>query len=177
MNVAYLAEPMVSYRVHAGNMTLDFKKRTDALVCDELLVLWGMKALAESARASAVARMYLDEIGWYDGTHVAFGISRQWRYGMSLEQFDESLDVHCAARAEREFIRSLTYSFLADQYREMGDVSLARRFYRAALLERPTDLKTRAKLLLLRGGAAGRGARYLLAGRRPTRRSSVTVRS
>jgi glycosyltransferase involved in cell wall biosynthesis len=177
MNVAYIAEPMVSYRVHAGNMTLDFKKRTDALVCDELRVLWGVKALAESARASAVARLYLEEIAWYYATHVAFRISQQWRFGMSLEQFDESLDAHCPDRGARAFIRSRTYSFMADQYREMCDVGLARHWYRAALIECPTDLKTRVKLLLLRSGIAGRGARRLLEGARPAGSSGVTVRS
>jgi len=146
-NVVYLAEPMVSYRVHTGNMTLDFKRRTDALVRDELAVLWRMKALAQSAGAPAVARWYRRAIAWYYATHVAFKISRDWRLGMSLEEFDRSLTEHSPSASERAFMRSVTYGFVADQYYEADDRARARQWYRAALKQRPHDIKTRLKLL------------------------------
>jgi glycosyltransferase involved in cell wall biosynthesis len=147
MNVVYLAEPMVSYRVHTGNMTLDFKRRTDALVRDEIAVMWRMKALAESVRAPAVARRYRRGIAWYYATHVAFKIARDWRLGMSLEDFDRSLAEHCPSERERAFMRSVAYGFVADQYYQADDAGRARQWYRAALAERPRDIKTRLKLL------------------------------
>ena len=146
-DVIYLAEPMVSYRVHTANMTLDFKRRTDALVRDEIEVLWRMKRLAERENARPVVRIYRRAIAWYYATHVAFKVSRQWRYGMSLDDFAASLSAHANSRAERAFIRSITYSFLADQYFAAADAALARTWYHAALRERPGDVKTRLKLL------------------------------
>lgn len=174
--VAYLAEPMVSYRVHDLNMTLDFKKRTDALVADELEVLWRMKAHADAAGASEVVQVYRRNIAWYYATHVAFRISSDWKFGMSLEAFESSLDAHSTSRTERAFIRSLTYSFMADQYYEAADYPLARQWYRAALNQRPADLKTGVKLLLSNGTLAGRGARRALAGMRPTSRADEIAR-
>ena len=146
-NVVYLAEPMVSYRVHAANMTLDFKRRAEALVRDEIAVLWRMKRLAESAKAKSVARVYARAIAWYYATHVAFRISRDWRYGMSLAEFEASLSTYAVHARERACIRSITYSFLADQYFAAADGHSARTWYRRALAERPRDLKTRLKLL------------------------------
>jgi len=168
MNVAYLAEPMVSYRVHTGNMTLDFKKRTDALMRDELAVLWRMKSLAESAPAPAVARLYLETIAWYYATHVAVTVSGDRAYGMSVEDFDRSLAEHGPTRADRAFIQSVTYAFLADCHHGNGDDGLARQWYEAALQKRSDDLKTRLKLLLLSGGIAGRLVRQMATRIRPS---------
>jgi hypothetical protein len=70
----------------------------------------------------------------------------------------------------------LTYSFMADQYREMGDLRLASQWYRAALNERPTDLRTRLKLALVASGLLGRGARALASDVRPANRLDGTSR-
>ena len=157
-NVVYLAEPMVSYRVHTGNMTLDFKRRADALVRDEIDVMWRMKKLAQSAGAPAVARRYRRAIAWYYATHVAFKVSRGWHLGISLDEFEQSLAEHCPAEHDRAFMRSVTYGFLADQYFEADDIGRARQWYRAALEQRPRDLKTRLKLLRTTRVAAMVGA-------------------
>ena len=174
-NVAYLAEPMVGYRVHTGNMTLDFKKRVDALVQDELRVLWAMKALAESASISSIARLYLDRIAWYYATHVGFKVSRNWSHGISTEQFEQSLDKHCSNPSERRTIRAMTYAFLADCCHEGGDDGAARRWYNAALEQNPREIKTRLKRLLLKGGAAGRAARHIVDRLRATPDGALAV--
>ena len=173
-NVGYLAEPMVGYRHHNANMTLGFKKRLDALVRDELNVLWAMKELAESVPAPAIERLYLDRIAWYYATHVGFKVSRNWSHGMSVEDFERSLIELCAEESERRAIRAVTYAFLADCYRDCGDERLARTWYDAALAQR-RDLKTRLKRLLLASGAVGRGARQIVARLRPSMREAVGV--
>ena len=161
-NVGYLADPMVGYRVHTGNMTLDFKKRVDALVRDELAVLWAMKALAESASLPSIARLYLDRIAWYYATHVGFKVSRNWSHGISTDEFERSLDEHCSNGSERRTIRAMTYAFLADCCHERGDDRSARRWYDEALEQKPRDIKTRVKRLFLKSGSAGRAARRIV---------------
>src|SRR5262249_30474724 len=83
-NVGYLAEPMVGYRHHDGNMTLGFKKRLDALVRDELNVLWAMKALAETAAAPAIVALYRNRLAWYYATHVGYPRSRDGAHGITV---------------------------------------------------------------------------------------------
>ena len=55
-------------------------------------------------------------------------------------------------------MRSVTYGFLADQYYAADDAGRARQWYRAALEQRPRDLKTRLKLLRTTRVAAMVGA-------------------
>jgi glycosyltransferase involved in cell wall biosynthesis len=160
-NVAYLAEPMVSYRVHTGNMTLDFKQRADALIDDELKVLWRMKARAIAAGMNDVARLYADALAWSYATRVAFKVSRDWLYGMSVDAFEHSLDQHCETGEDAAAIRSRTYAFLADQYHELGNAASARQWYRAALSRRPADVTTAVKLVLASTGSLGRRVREL----------------
>ena len=161
-NVAYLAEPMVSYRVHTANMTLDFKQRADALIDDELNVLWRMKVHAAAAGMNDVARIYADSLAWSYATRVAFKISRDWPYGMSIGAFERSISEHCATRTEAAAIRSTTYGFLADQYHESGNAPRAREWYRAALRQRPADLTTVLKYLVASAGPLGRRVRELV---------------
>ena len=161
-NVGYLAEPMVGYRVHTGNMTLDFKKRVDALVQDELRVLWAMKALAESASIPSIVGLYLNRIAWYYATHVGFKVSRNWSHGISIEEFERSLSEHCSNDSDRRAIRAMTYAFLADCCHAGGDDGLARRWYDAALEQKPREIRTWLKRRLLNCGAAGRAARHIV---------------
>jgi glutathione S-transferase len=105
---------------------------------------WTMKALHPLIMRMVVLDLF-EKVHPKDKAY--FRESREQRYGMSLEEFSASLSAHATSRAERAYMRSIAYSFLADQYFAAADAALARKWYRAALRERPGDFKTRLKLL------------------------------
>ena len=76
-SVAYLAEPMVCYRLHELNMTKDFLQRPAALISDELAVRWRVRRTAEELRLTGVAQAALDAIAHDYGVHVAARVAER----------------------------------------------------------------------------------------------------
>jgi len=154
-DVAYLSTPMVGYRTHDGNMTLEFKGRPAALVGDMIRVRWSVYHLARREGMEEVARAFRQSIAHEyafrtSQTHVVTG-----SYRMSLDELNASLDEHCQDPRDRAYVLSAVYAALGDLEYEQGAPARARERYDAALRENPLAVRARLKHVLSLLGAPG----------------------
>lgn len=161
-DVAYLAEPMVHYRVHPLNMTKSFFKRAAALVEDELKVQWRLKGLADRTDNEQLRRYARFAIARDYATRLRRRVLKDWPYGMTAEQFEASLAAFPATAEEQADIRSAAYDSLGDACLEADRPGDAAAAYTLALRARPLATSTRAKALLLRSGSVGRAVRRVV---------------
>ena len=157
-DVAYMAEPMVSYRIHDSSMSYELLKNDKGrkIFSDEITVCWQLRERAEAMGAlSAVRSCNKAIVGEY----------LRWLYRMeenciTIECFEESL--HSYARDSREESRflALVYARLGDHYFWRRDLMDARRFYKKAVKQdfwtlRPQILKCILKCVLISMGSVG----------------------
>jgi len=160
-DVAYFAEPMVCHRWHAQNMTKACLANRIAME-DEIKVCWRVRSKAREARAENVAQAFEDALVISYATRLAHKRDRDRADGLTMEEFDRSLDTHAAGAAERAMIRRRVmhaladcFSFLGKRHQANGDLAGARRCYGWAVQQNPAKLKTVARWLWLAiGGAA-----------------------
>lgn len=162
-DVAYLAEPMVGRRDHASNMTKWFERRGHLLVADEFEVLWRLLGMAESASERDLVATVRKAMEWRYGFRVAEHMSGS-TIGMTLEDFERSVDQHQENSRLQRSIRSEVYARVADSHCEAGGIAVARAWLRKSLWQRPTNLRTAMKLALLHLGPVGKRALDLLSG-------------
>jgi glycosyltransferase involved in cell wall biosynthesis len=160
-DVAYLAEPMVGRRDHASNMTKWFEQRGHLLVADEFEVLWRVLGLVESVSERELAATVTKALADLYGFRVAERTSDS-PIGMTLEDFERSVDRHRKSGTLARSIRSVVYARLADSHREAGRSSVARLWLRKSLRQRPSNLRTAIKLVLLHLGPIGKRLLHLL---------------
>jgi glycosyltransferase involved in cell wall biosynthesis len=153
-DVIALAEPMVNYRLHDGNMTHDFVRNPPAKMRDEIAVRWRTLRLAEACGAKRVVASARSAIS----TDYAFRLTGRFPDGTACRQtpsqIEASLAEHTRSRVERLRIRSATYAQLGDCL-QLQDVEAATAAYRAALRSNPAALTTWLKLAVLAAGPAG----------------------
>jgi glycosyltransferase involved in cell wall biosynthesis len=154
--VAYLAEPMVCYRIHDQNMTKEYLERPAALLSNIMSVRWRIKDMAEQAGLTDVARAAVDAMGDDYAFRIRERLAEGSTLGITFEEFESSLDAHVPDAQERLTIKARAYTVLGDYYYRDREVDLARQFYGRALKERPGDLRTRMKSALLAAGPIGR---------------------
>jgi glycosyltransferase involved in cell wall biosynthesis len=160
--VAYLAEPMVGWRVHAANMTHHFRARPLALMQDEIRVLVGVRDRARDARYPGVERLFTDALERYYAWRVAAAAAPDLVCHMTPAEMETSLDEWCADEEERKQIRGAAYSALGDAFYDVGDRAEARECYETALRLGTFAPRTRAKFLLLNAGRIGDQVRATL---------------
>lgn len=158
-DVAYLAEPMVCYRIHDSNMSTYYLENPATLIAEEMRVRWRIKQMAEASGLTSVMQAALDGIAGDYGTRVRLRLTEGWKRGMTFEEFERSVREHCQdageiARITRHVLRSV-----ADGYYQCGDTRVARRYYRRVLQQTPLDIATWTKYVLLALGPAGRTLR------------------
>jgi glycosyltransferase involved in cell wall biosynthesis len=166
-DVAYLAAPMVGYRTHDANMTLDFKGRPHALVADMLRVRWRLYGAARWKQRSAVARAFRRSIAQEYAFRIAETNPSTGSYRMSLEEFEASIGAHCSDEADLSYVRSVAYAALGDLEYQRGDVGRARAHYGDAVRQAPLAVRTRIKHVLSGLGRLGHRIRTTLAHRVP----------
>jgi hypothetical protein len=161
-NIAYLAEPMVSVRIHGESLTTQYSK-DHARLCigDELGVLrdvgnqaklTGLPALSRACDAAFVrraVRLLATEPG--DETP-----------GMTETDFKTILQDRVASPEERQEMKALVYASLGDEQYWSGKREEAAKSYSLATEAKSGNLKTRAKSFLLRAGAMGSRIRHKL---------------
>jgi glycosyltransferase involved in cell wall biosynthesis len=172
-DVAYLAAPMVGYRTHDGNMTLEFKGRPAALVADMLRVRWSVYHLAQREGMGEVARAFKQSIAHEYAfrttqTHVVTG-----SYRMVLDELNASLEEHCQDRRDRAYMLSAVYAALGDLEYEQGTPARASEHYDAALRENPFAVRTRVKHALSRLGSPGHRLRAVVSPHKPLARATT----
>ena len=158
-DVAYLAEPMVCYRLHDSNMSTYYLENPAALIADEMRVRWRIKGMAEASGFTSVAEAALDGIAGDYAARVRLRLTEGWKRGMTVEEFERLVRDHCQdageiARITRHVLRSV-----ADGYYQRGDTRVARQDYRRVLRKTPLDIATWTKYGLLALGPAGRTLR------------------
>jgi len=159
-DVAYFAEPMISYRLHEMSMTSNMKRRHT--VEDNLSVLWRITRLAQEVGDPAIEKNGKDSIGSQYAYCVSSNVLQTSGYSLSLEEFEESLNKHSTSPSERRGIRATVYAHLGTLYHRQDVPVKAAHFYRMALQQDHTLLKIWMKQALLHLGKAGMASRQAL---------------
>jgi hypothetical protein len=167
-DVAYLAEPMVNYRVHDLNMTKTCMKNLDGIVSEGMAIRWRMQRLIEETGDTAALAYATRCMGYFfaallAGTANIHGVP----VSVSVEQFEASVRENARTPREAAGLRSATYAAAGDELYDLGDRNAARRLYERALGERRAALRTSAKYVLLRMGAPGAYLRRAAMASRP----------
>jgi glycosyltransferase involved in cell wall biosynthesis len=160
-DVAYLAEPMVCYRLHDSNMSSYYHANPAKLAADELKVRWRVKHLAARSHPGAVARAALHEIVRHYERRVTGRITESCRDGMTFEEFETSLREHSQDPRDVAHVRARVLTAMGDTYYTRGTFHLARQHYRRALRHAPLTPSVWAKWALLVSGGGGRSLRLL----------------
>jgi glycosyltransferase involved in cell wall biosynthesis len=170
-DVAYVAEPMVCYRIHDLNMTKTYDGRPEALMADLISVRRRTRDMAAQAGLGRVVRAANAGIVADYVFRVLEGTESTAHVGMTFAQFERSLASLTNDENERRTITARVCTALGDAYYERGETARARDCYRRSLALQPTGLATRMKLALTSTGAVGRAVRaaapHLLAAVRP----------
>jgi glycosyltransferase involved in cell wall biosynthesis len=155
-DVAYFAEPMVCYREHEMAMSAIVSEK-DIRNCflAEVAVLWTIKREADAAGNEGASRKCLESLAMEYARHLVGKEYRSSKSTITTEMFEESLCWNTKKEDERVWLRSRTFSKVADLRFEHGDGAGARRFYRQALEQDPWMAKTQIKRLLLSLGKPG----------------------
>jgi glycosyltransferase involved in cell wall biosynthesis len=157
-NVAYLAEPMVNYRLHDLNISHVLNKRTpEAIIAEGLKIRWRIRYLAEAARYREFVKFCKANIASDYAMRITRKLMDDWPYGITSEEFESSLPEYCQSPSEVAYIRACVYASLGDHYYKSWDIQRALQYYRGALRQDPYHLPTMAKYTLLRSGKPGIG--------------------
>jgi glycosyltransferase involved in cell wall biosynthesis len=154
-NVAYLAEPMVSVRIHGESLTSQYAK-DHARLCigDEMGLLRrvgheaqvaGLPSLRDACEAALIRR----------AVRLLAAGDKEETPGMSQADFETILGERIASSRERKEIQASVCTGLGDEQYWEGERQQAKRSYRLALTARPGRLETWVKYLLLRMGILG----------------------
>jgi len=162
-DVAYLAEPMVCYRVHDTGMSQWYHQNPHKLIRDEVEVRWRVRSMAEQLGRTAIVKAATDAIAWDYGLRVSMKLTENWPLGMTMEQFSESLRAHTDDRAVMTHVTGKMLREVADAYYRNGDAAVARQYYSRALRAAPADIATWTKQALLSAGPVGRTLRTTVA--------------
>ena len=155
-DVAYLAEPMVNYRVHDLNMTKTCMKNMDGIVAEGMAIRWRMQRLIEETGDRATLAHASDCMAYFYAALLAGTANIHGQpVSISGERFEGSVKDNARTAREAAELRSAAYAAAADELYDLGNRSAARRFYERALAERPGALRTSAKYFLLRLGTPG----------------------
>lgn len=158
-DVAFVAEPMVCYRIHETNMSKWYVERPERLIADEVEVRWRVLRMAQQVGLQRIADAAVDAIGDDYARRVARGQAEQWPLGMTVDQFTASLRAHTTDQRLIDRITARVQWSVADDCYKRGNTRLAAAHYRQALALNPRDLATWAKCGLLAAGPAGRTLR------------------
>jgi glycosyltransferase involved in cell wall biosynthesis len=167
-DVAYVADPLIYYRVHGSQMSVDLKGNKLALVRnDQSQVRWRLKEMADRAGYSDVSQQCLERLAHRWAVDLALGATVPSPHE-TRDAIAAIPEKYLQAREHAPFLASVLRQS-ADQLYENGKVDLAKAYYRAALADDPWQPGVRAKLLLALLGPAGVALRRQLRGARATK--------
>jgi Glycosyl transferase family 2 len=154
-DVAYLAEPMVYYRMHGANMStmLRANNRLPLVREDQTKVLWRLKTMAEKAGFLEVSEICVEGLVMQYAITLAETAPVQTSEAM-VQSVETALERHARAQ-ERAAMRTRIYSSLGNQLYGHKDLLGAAYFYRQTLRCNPALWECAVKLALLKMGRAG----------------------
>ena len=154
-DVAFLAEPMVRYRVHGSSMMqrLISDDRARRIFGDEIAMCWRLKERAEEIGAAravgscdrAIVREYLRWLDQIEGTRITTG------------HFEESVRGFARDRREEAKFLALVYAGLGDYLFWRRELPEAKRFYMKAVRRGLRTLGPRAVKCLIKAALIGMG--------------------
>jgi glycosyltransferase involved in cell wall biosynthesis len=163
-DVGYFAEPMVCYREHDLSMTNTVtQEKVENCWAAEVAVLWMVRQRAVELGLRKISRDCLFTVASYYARHCV-SKSYQWlerssRSTLTIDQFENSLQLITNCEKERSWIRARVFTEMADLFYSQGDPLSARKWYLAGLRNDPLMAQVYAKTLLLSLGGPGNYAR------------------
>jgi glycosyltransferase involved in cell wall biosynthesis len=162
-DVAYLAEPMVYFRIHEQSLTSLFNRGTSPVcLLDELNVLWRVAREAEAKRGISIRKQCNASIAAFAAAALEPSPRRVARPGLSEAEFRAMVQSNAKDERDEEYIWSRVYLAIGDERYWHGRYSQAAQAYRLALRLRPYWLGCWAKYVLGKTGRLGIAARRVL---------------
>ena len=167
-DVAYVAEPMVLYRMHDKSMSKALEAESvRTIIDDDVAVRWAVKEKAREAGVLSVMKVSEQAIVEEYLSRLTLEEDTVQKYGITLEYFEGSLNRFSKDQREQSRIRALVYSELGDRYYGNSDFVKALSYYQKAIRQNRWILKTWVKYLLLETGGLGQFLRGRLSRIRP----------
>jgi glycosyltransferase involved in cell wall biosynthesis len=159
-DVAFFAEPMVSYRTHDLSMTnVLANSRPAVFVEDDLKVLWRLKRDASLAGESSIEKRCLRHLGLIYARATVPGSCQTAPNGspsaMSLEEVEHSIRQFAANQTEVNATKAWVYSYIGDHHYSLRRLDMARGCYQRALAIDLWMSKVWVKRVLLSTGPVG----------------------
>ncbi len=160
-SVAYFAEAMVDYRVHdASMMSTMARERPEAMIADDVAVLWRIRSQAERRGLSRIARRCERAIARYYARALAGMRVRGATVTLSIPELEDSLGRYEPDDARRAVMRCSVLSGYGDRLYWAGRIPEAQAAYAGARRACGGSLTRRrayvlAKLGLAHSGGAG----------------------
>jgi len=165
--VAYLARPMIFWRVHEQSLTTSFLSTGAAAgLWEDIEVLWRISRQAALGGAASLARTCKASIAFRVATILASEPRSDSRDPLRETKFEDMLACRADSAKDAADMKAQVYAFLADQLAACGDLLGAAANYRRSLALRPRWLKTWAKCALFHCGAHGARAKQIYAAMR-----------
>jgi glycosyltransferase involved in cell wall biosynthesis len=153
-DVAYFAEPLVSYRLHPLNITKRLTYREH--LADNLNVISRIACLAQEAGCSkSIVRRWRKSVPNVYARWLASEIFQSGETSIATEEFEESLKQQATDAQEARIIRAEVYAGVGDRFYAKRDLPGALRFYRMAFDMDMWAPKVWAKIILMRLGKVG----------------------
>jgi glycosyltransferase involved in cell wall biosynthesis len=157
-DVAYIAEPLVNYRLHDCNMMKDLMNRVPQLVFQDVVnVLWRTKQRINKKKHSALV-LRLEDVLARKYTNAAMLSPRQIEgsgWPITVNDCVEAIRSHASSSHESQRLLALFYAHLGDKQWSLELFECARKSYVKALSRRWWMLKVWMKLFLALTGQPG----------------------
>ena len=155
-DAAYIAEPLVYYRSHDTNMSKMLTQNArHVIITDNIAVRWHLKEKAEEIGADSVVSLCQDAIATYYAHLLASKMYKNAIFGISSEEFGQSLQQHTRNKSEASEMRARVYTALGDQCYLRRNFFQARQYYGWGVQQDPRALSTLMKYALLKMGSLG----------------------
>jgi glycosyltransferase involved in cell wall biosynthesis len=155
-DVAYIADPLVYYRSHDTNMSKILTKTARHVITnDNFAVRWRLKEKAEGRGANAIVRLCQDAIATYYASLLSAAIYENGAFGITVEEFEQSLRHHTRNTSEASDMRTRVYTALGDQCYLRRDFTQALQYYEKGLQQNRLSLAPWMKSTLLKMGPLG----------------------
>ncbi len=133
-DVAYVAEPMVNYRLHDASMLRSFReKRPHVIVSDDITLLWRLEEQFRLAGRPRLARTCRRLIAARYAYYLGPKAKGEPNYTTTAQQFEHCLHCHVPLEAERQWLRAHVYAGLGDRFYQRGEFGTSREYYAQAL--------------------------------------------
>jgi hypothetical protein len=162
-DVAYIAEPMATFRMHEESLTTLFNKEgSPVCLLDELNVLWRVAREAEVVRNVSIREECNAAIAILGAVGLEPGPMGARRPGLNEEGFNTLLRQNAKDPEDEKDIRARVYAVLGDERYWSGRYRKAAEAYGMVLKLRPGSPRTWAKYFLARSGKPGSRVRRAL---------------